>query len=200
MYDVYKKQLKSVGCPDWTMTRDLPQDSIPHIRVHVMVSDGGPDQQGCKTRIIEACRADLRKWFLSYVCLDHRLHCINKKQLKTLDTHYPSLARIVNTWRSSGNAKKVQESYTEKYGPEAAKVVSRLPPRPLRGRWGSIDGTEHYLIKVGRDKLPIVFDEALLRKVDPKVWFAMRFPNLTASQVCRWRKQIRLLQFEVGFV
>lgn len=65
------------------------------------------------------------------------------------------------------------QNVTQEYGAEVAKAVSRLPPRPLRGRLGSIDATESYLIGCGRDKLPVVFDEALFRKILAKVLAAI---------------------------
>ena len=44
-----------------------------------------------------------------------------------------------------------------RHGEGAAKKVNRLPPRNLRGRWGSQDGAETYLIRAGRTQTTDVF-------------------------------------------
>eukprot|EP00969_Alexandrium_andersonii_P232234 10255008-Alexandrium_andersonii.AAC.1 len=44
---------------------------------------------------------------------------------------------------------------------DATRACSRLPPRPLRGRWAAIDGAEDHLLRLaGRDQTPGVFAEA----------------------------------------
>lgn len=42
------------------------------------------------------------------------------------------------------------------------KAVNRLPPRALRGRWGSISAVEQFLIDAGPKQLPPAFRSAPL--------------------------------------
>jgi hypothetical protein len=71
--------------------------------------------------------------------------------------HYPSLARVVNCWRASGNARKISHKWVELYG----RSPTRLPPRALKGRWGSVDSLEKFLLEdCGSEQLPDVFEKA----------------------------------------
>jgi len=69
--------------------------------------------------------------------------------------HYSSIAKIINVWRSSGNAFKIRRAYCLKTG--NAKALKRLPPRPLKGRWGSIASAEDFILEAGYEHLPSAF-------------------------------------------
>lgn len=64
----------------------------------------------------------------------------------------------MNTWRASGHAKKIVDAWIQMHGSSTAP--RRLPPRALRGRWGSCELAEEFLLACGMDKLPKVFAEA----------------------------------------
>ena len=91
----------------------------------------------------------------------HQLHLVVSKQLGRLSGHYASIAKVVNVWRSVGVPWKIFELYTAKFGSDQAKVVRRLPPRPLKGRWGSISSAEEYLLQARPTDLPAIFKCAL---------------------------------------
>eukprot|EP00969_Alexandrium_andersonii_P152851 6758880-Alexandrium_andersonii.AAC.1 len=54
--------------------------------------------------------------------------------------HYSSSAIVVNVWRAPGNPTKLLTEWKKQHGQQAAlRACSKLPPRPLRGRWAAID-------------------------------------------------------------
>ena len=68
------------------------------------------------------------------------------------------MAKVVNTWRSGGNAKKIFEEWERLYSRARALQCARtLPPRALRGRWGSKCETERFLLRCRLPELRSVF-------------------------------------------
>ncbi len=77
--------------------------------------------------------------------------------------HFAKCAQIVNVWRSWGNAAKIKELWTALYGKDRADIVcSSLPPRPLKGRWGTVEEIEKRLLVCGSIELATVFEEPWL--------------------------------------
>ena len=88
-----------------------------------------------------------------------------QKQLARMDTHcyFSSSAKLVNTWRSSGAAKRIFDTWSHLYGKERAfAVASTLPPRALRGRWGSITRVDDKVLSCGIDELREVFEKTMV--------------------------------------
>lgn len=99
-----------------------------------------------------------RQW-----CILHQLQLTVKRQLSRKTEYWSILAKVVNSWRAPGAALKLFRAWTDLYDHERAqKVAQTLPPRPLRGRWGSAAATEEFLIRDGHEELPTVF-RTLLR-------------------------------------
>ena len=83
--------------------------------------------------------------------------------------HYSSIARIINTWRSTGNPKKNYNGWVTLFGKARAdQVARRLPRRALKGRWGSVDDGDKYLLDCGMET-SAVFQEALRKPYDFRV-------------------------------
>ena len=68
----------------------------------------------------------------------------------------------MNSWRGTHNGKRIHRAYASLWGDERADAVAnKLPPRPLKGRWGQASLTEAALLRCGMAELPMVFDDAL---------------------------------------
>ena len=68
-------------------------------------------------------------------------------------------------WRAWGNAAKIKKVWSEMFGEKSCSLATkRLPPRPLRSRWGSIETIEQFLIGCGREEILIVYQKALMEK------------------------------------
>ena len=75
--------------------------------------------------------------------------------------HYSDIAKVTNVWRSPGTADKIRKAFCQLHGEKRAKAsVWRLPPRALRGRWGSMTAVEIFLLASGPDFLPEAFAAA----------------------------------------
>eukprot|EP00969_Alexandrium_andersonii_P266592 11782183-Alexandrium_andersonii.AAC.1 len=65
--------------------------------------------------------------------------------MKVLDSdgalYFSALATTINAWRSAQNARKIRDKWMELF-PATVGPLKRLPPKPLRGRWGSASQTE----------------------------------------------------------
>ena len=150
---------------NWGSCASSP-DGVPRrFAVYVMSSDSGPDQAKCAKMISAELEPVPRAIFFHMPCLLHQIHLIVRTSLAKFPSYFASCAKVVNTWRSWGNTKKIRAAWREHFGDERAKVAtSSLPPRPLRGRWGSIESIEQFLLKCGRHELITVYEEALLKK------------------------------------
>lgn len=158
-FAVYQKQLLSIGCPGPQELISAGQDV--HLRVWLLCTDMGPDQVGASKLFAASLKGYATSWLLHSKCLLHQVHLVCKKQLELLESFYASIAKVVNVWRSHGNHKKLKESLGE------AKLG--VPPRPLKGRWGSVSNAEAFLLKCGgRHRLPGAFKQALLDKLTPQ--------------------------------
>ena len=92
-------------------------------------------------------------------CLAHQAHLMISRQLNRLEGHFASLARKTNACRI-GNAAKFFAAWKRLFGLDRAKeVASRLPPRPLKGRWGSVHANASHWLKCGKEQLCMVWEE-----------------------------------------
>lgn len=137
-----------------------------HRMFFVMTSDMGSDEAYC-AKIIQQQVQDFDSIiFYHTACLQHQLHLIVKYCLGLEPGQFNVYAKISNTWRSWSNAAKIKSMWAALYGPERAKVAARsLPPRPLRGRWGSVEDLECFLLRCTRGELLEVFMTALVKKI-----------------------------------
>lgn len=61
------------------------------------------------------------------------------------------------------------ESWAHLFGkPRADQIARTLPPRPLRGRWGSIHSWDLFLLRCSYNELPAVFRDAVITPGEAK--------------------------------
>eukprot|EP00969_Alexandrium_andersonii_P090130 3980243-Alexandrium_andersonii.AAC.1 len=153
------KQLESVGVACW-VRRPSHVGTVPnaagyfHVQIMAFGTDHGPDQQGADTLMRQSISPDdLFTWRVRQWCMQHQIHLAVKRQLCMCDSMFPAgyfsrLATTVNVWRSGSNPIKLREAWKTCCGPACAEAAAkRLPPRPLRSRWGSVTQTETNLLK-----------------------------------------------------
>eukprot|EP00438_Fugacium_kawagutii_P005301 Skav231731 [mRNA] locus=scaffold638:10945:15691:+ [translate_table: standard] len=165
--EVYRKQFGSVGLNKaWMEKADAGEGGQQqHLTAYIMTTDMGPDQAKCARLMSEKLAKADREVFFHLACLLHQIHLIVRHSLSKFPAYFPNCAKIVNVWRSWGNNRKIKAAWTKMFGEESCKhAASSLPPRPLRGRWGSIEGIEQYLLRCGRECLAQVYESALLKK------------------------------------
>ena len=74
--------------------------------------------------------------------------------------YWSNLAKLTNTWRSGSNAKKVFQAWQDLHGAAQAKrCAGGLPPRALRGRWGSKSNAERFFLRCAREPLAAVLQK-----------------------------------------
>lgn len=134
---------------------------------YVMTSDMGPDQARCGRMISTELAPVPGVFFFHVACILHQLHLIVRSSLSIMRGYFASCAKICNVWRSWGNHAKIKSVWLSVYDPRT--FPKTLPPRPLRGRWGSIEAIEKFLLHCGRERLLLVFKEALLAKAEERV-------------------------------
>ena len=95
----------------------------------------------------------------TYVQFEINMHQ-SKKVLQRKRTHWSKLAKTCNTLRAGANPKKIFNSYLKLWDfPTARQAVSTLCPRPLKGRWGSRQLCEQYILNCGRYNLPDAYED-----------------------------------------
>ena len=163
---LYFRQMASVGAPIWLCAARVGGGSggsgwdagAGHIRVMLFVSDAGSDQRECAELIEIETVGDPLMLVLRQFCALHQLHLVVKKTLEKDPTYLRKLATLCNTWRAAGNTFNIFQAWKEVISePEARHKAFRLPPRPLKGRWGAIVGCEKYFLACGMDDTRSVF-------------------------------------------
>lgn len=113
---IFFKQLMAAGVHPWTQQFVMP-DNFTHLRVFVWSTDQGGDQKGCDKLMQADVKADLHTLMFRQWCLLHEIALCVKTQLTTLGTYWSMLAKLINVWRTSGNAKRIQSDTT---GPQVS--------------------------------------------------------------------------------
>eukprot|EP00969_Alexandrium_andersonii_P314768 13905376-Alexandrium_andersonii.AAC.1 len=79
-------------------------------------------------------------------------------------THFSKVAKCINVWRNGSNHARIYECFAARHGEARADACARrLPPRPLRGRWGSLSASEGYLLLCGIAEVTGAFVDAVGR-------------------------------------
>ena len=99
-----------------------------------------------------------------------RFHLITAGCLKTVDEwmaanlgmdmkYFGTLSKIMHCWRE--RAKDICKAWRAEFGPVAAEVSTRVPPKCLAGRWGSVSRCEQHVLSRPPHELqkiwPLVF-------------------------------------------
>ena len=166
LFQIYSKQLQSIGLPPLTHPSAHRDDGATEptencrepskwLRIYSFVTDDGPDQRGCAKIVSLSFKHDPLALVCRLKCCLHQLHLIVAKQLKHLDGHYSDVAKIINSWRATGCPSKIFAASGKN------PCYKTLPPRALKGRWGSVSAAEAYLLRCGFEDLPKIFSQAL---------------------------------------
>ena len=132
----------------------------------VFSTDQGVDQKLAALLMAADVEDKPNVWMLRQWCILHQLQLSAKRQLSRKTFYWSTLAKVVNTWRAPGSALKIFRQWASSYGHErVVKVARTIPPRPLRGRWGSAVAVGEYIIRCGHEELPTVFS-TLLRDIN----------------------------------
>lgn len=153
---------------------------VPHIQIWCFNTDSGGDQTASMAAMNKKCRSDLYCWYFWWPCFLHQIHLIVKKQLAQSPDYFSRMAKLVNVWRSSTIASKLFVVWKQRFGhARAQEAAGRVPPRPLRGRWGSMTACEQHFIRCGMKELAAA---ALA-----SVCFKLRVTRLFIVQGCGFR-------------
>lgn len=188
---------KGIGlCADWldAATQAARQCSGPtHPIIYLMTTDMGPDQAKCARLLAERLVKEPQLIFFHSPCFLHQIHLTVRFSLSKFPSYFSSCAKIVNVWRSWGNSRKIRATWKDLYGEKRCKeATSRLPPRPLQGRWGSIEGIEGFLLRCRREELIKVYECALLKKAKSLISEGEK------KQSSDLDDEVRKFQLEVG--
>ena len=149
-FSLVAKQLQNAGVQKHIMFDEVLPDEVED--AYTYCSDGGPDQKWFRARLYE-CAVGADSYFFDSDCLKHHVHIMVKNALRRIDqscktfnlpySYFSTVAKWMNWWRTTGNAKKIQLEWERRYGCHSAlKYVSRMPGRCLDGRWQAIDECE----------------------------------------------------------
>ena len=158
------KQMRSLGATTWDeadITRTRVVTRFPngqftqwcHLRIFLAVSDQGPDQKGSHKHIKARVSDTIWTWYARNWCFLHSNHLIVGKQLRALKTTWSSLAKGSHLWRSSSSAAKLYNAWLDLFGKERADLVARkLPPRPIKIRWGNVSDLDKHFLRAGKEE------------------------------------------------
>ena len=140
-----------------------------HIWIYSMGTDGGSDQTGCRNSLFRDLASFSMVWLVWFLCLSHQMHLIVERSLRRSDTH-GTLAKRTNLWRNGGNIARIFRAWKRLFGPDRAKAAaSRLPTRPLKGRWGYHALNERFwLVTCTKDEVVEVYEEVFANANDAK--------------------------------
>ena len=115
--------------------------------------DAGIDNLGMLAQVKHELKDCKSVVFQDAFCLFHQLHLIVKGMLDVLDDwcwpaphnppskYFPAVATVANVWRSTGNGAKILMAAKASFNDEVADMYfTKLPGKPLRGRWVSFLG------------------------------------------------------------
>jgi len=137
-----------------------------HIQIWATTTDAGSDEAKARRLRQVLVKDNLFHWEFDSDCFMHQYQLLVHGCLRVLDAsmvklgstrkYWSSLAKIMNVWRDS--ASDLFQHYRLLYGDqEALRCASRVPPRPLSGRWGSCTACERHVLKAGVEKLHRAF-------------------------------------------
>ena len=145
---------------------------------YLYTGDCGPDQMGLK-KITRSMFNNVPQVIALHTdCLQHGNHRIVKRGLELIDQvlessadasfnkYYSSLCKVVLTWRVC--CQSMFRAWAAMHGPRSAlDHARRLPPRPITGRWGTIEATEAFINKADMQLICPVFT-SVVGKIDMK--------------------------------
>ena len=127
----------------------------------IMNTDQGGDQQGMHTSMARDTENQLGIFYLRQWCVLHQLALIVKTQLERMQKHFGNVAKFCHVWRSPNMAVKIRQSWEKHFKDSAVQTCRRLPPKPLKGRWGAITASEEHIVKCGPSETRVVFADVV---------------------------------------
>ena len=152
-----EKQLQSCGCKHWgASSASQQQPPLQNLRAWIYVSDAGPDQvKASQLAQLAAMGSRGTDFFFKQLCWLHQSQLIVKLTLVAVDyaikhldiafsgKYAAGVCKLLHLWRSTNNPSIVFQKWSELYGDAAAmKYASKVPPKPIMGRWHSMDNCE----------------------------------------------------------
>ena len=134
---------------------ELRQNCLPQHYVHIWVNVGdcGPDQRGTRSflsTVLSGAGYERQLCFMNS-CAKHQYHLGTKSSLYLLDQclkklkepfkYFTTLATLTHCWR--GHLSKLRKT-AKLHGVQNAKVLFKLPPLAIAGRWASIDSASNW--------------------------------------------------------
>ena len=126
-----------------------------------MNTDQGGDQQGMHTSMARDTENQLGIFYLRQGCVLHQLALIVKTQLERMQEHFENVAKFCHVWRLPNMAVKIRQSWEKHFKDSAVQTCRRLPPKPLKGRWGAITASEEHIVKCGPSETRVVFADVV---------------------------------------
>lgn len=140
IYKLYKQQLSRAAVPEWT------DENNTAIRWYLFSTDQGADQVSCSAMVRKDVAMTERNLFSHAWCLDHVAHLIFGLSLRRFAGYWATVASFTNVFRASGNAIRIRIGWVHLFGAQSGvQIMKRLPPRPLKGRWGAVTSLEAWL-------------------------------------------------------
>ena len=145
----------------------------------VYVSDAGADQVACASLIEQAAGAN--EIVFTQRCLKHQVQIAVRQSLALVDVpisqfgldvggkYWSVVTKTMHCMRATDKHKQILGLWGEKFGCfEAIRFASRRPPKPITGRWHSIDKCEAMLVAPPPGRYASVLATALVRAPGPK--------------------------------
>ena len=121
-----------------------------HIRVVAYITDAGADQARCGKLLVQDTANQLNNIVLCDHCVQHQINLLIQRVLRFDTQYFSQLCTIINVWRSHEARHKIFRAWVDLTDQERGRQAAGcLPPRPLKGRWGSLDAAERFLLRAG---------------------------------------------------
>ena len=166
------KQFAAVGARTWIESEqdeNIIAGRIIHVSWYLFASDAGPDQFACDGLVDADLMHDHYKLKVRTFCIQHQIHLIVKRGILKLGaTYWSTLAKCVNCIRTW--LQPMLDTWMNMFGASSAKtILGKLPPWPVKGRWGSLSNCERWMLSAGRERLVSVYDHAIVEPRRAKV-------------------------------
>jgi hypothetical protein len=147
-----QKQIQGCGCQVWGGQQPPPRN----IRAWIYTSDAGTDQvKASGYAQLASMGSSSKDFFFKQLCWLHQLQIIVKVLLFSVDSaikqlgidfpgkYAPAICKLLHLWRSTNHPGLVFKRWGELFGDLAAmRYASKVPPKPIMGRWHSMDDCE----------------------------------------------------------
>ena len=156
--------------------RTIGRSVIALLKVWCATTDAGSDVAHGRRLVAAAVSGSLYKLFFDVDCFMHQFHILVLGLLYGMDEfimalfgndggprYYTVLASVLHVWRD--NCAEIYAEFKRQYGFVVAQAsASKIPPRPISGRWGRKSKCEQYLLRADPTQVASVFDAVLNKR------------------------------------